>query len=54
MLSDCTSLGSEKIHRNNFRVSLPRCRAIRVRVEECSFNDLGDIRSFGGTVVRGE
>ena len=51
MLSDYTSLGSEKIHRNNFRVSLPRCRAVRVRV--CSFDDLEDIRSFEGTVVRG-
>ena len=29
VLSDYTSLGSEKIHRNNFRVSLPRCRAVR-------------------------
>ena len=53
MLSVCTSLGGENIHRNNFRVSLPRCRAIRVRVEECSFDD-GDVRSFEGTIVRGE
>ena len=51
-LSDYTSLDSEKIHRNNFRVSLPRCRAVRVRI--CSFDDLGDIRSFGGMIVRGE
>ena len=43
VLSDHTSLGSEKIHRNNFRVSLPRCRAVRVRV--CSFDDLGGVRS---------
>ena len=28
-LSDCTPQGREKIHRNNFRVSLPRCRAVR-------------------------
>ena len=33
--------GSEKIHRNNFRVSLPRCRAVRVRI--CSFDDLGGV-----------
>ena len=28
-LSDYTFLGKEKIHKNNFRVSLPRCRAVR-------------------------
>ena len=28
-LSDYTSQGREKIHKNNFRVSLPRCRAVR-------------------------
>ena len=47
-------LGNEKVHRNNFRVSLPRCRAVRVRIEVCSFADLGDIRLFEGTTVRGE
>ena len=52
MLSDYTSLGSEKIRRNNLRVSLPRCRAIRVRV--CLFDDLGGIRSLEGTIFRGE
>ena len=52
MLSVCTSLGGEKIHRDNFWVSLPRCRAVRVRV--CLLDDLGDIRSLEGTIVRGE
>ena len=28
-LSDYTSQGREKMHKNNFRVSLPRCRAVR-------------------------
>ena len=28
-LSDYTSQGREKIRKNNFRVSLPRCRAVR-------------------------
>ena len=28
-LSDYTSQGREKIRMNNFRVSLPRCRAVR-------------------------
>ena len=28
-LSDYTSQGREKIHKNNFRVSLPRYRAVR-------------------------
>ena len=36
-LSDYTFLGKEKIHKNNFRVSLPRCRAVRSWVEVCSF-----------------
>ena len=46
-LSDYTSLRGEKIHRNNFRVSLPRCRAVRAE---------GNVRSmvFKGTMVCGE
>ena len=28
-LSDYTPQRREKIHKNNFRVSLPRCRAVR-------------------------
>ena len=36
-MSDCTSQ-SEKVHSNNFRVSLPRCRAVRER--KCSFDGL--------------
>ena len=36
-LSDYAFQGREKIHKNNFRVSLPRCRAVRSWVEVCSF-----------------
>ena len=43
-LSDYTPQGREKIHRNNFRVSLPRCRAVRSWVGVCSFR----VRCFRG------
>ena len=51
-LSDYTPQGREKIHRNNFRVSLPRCRAVRSWVGVCSFGVLcfvvDDTESEGG------
>ena len=36
-LSDYTPQGREKIYKNNFKVSLPRCRAVRSWVEAGSF-----------------
>ena len=51
-LSDYTPQGREVIHRNNSRVSLPRCRAVCSWVEVCSFGVrcfvVNDTESEGG------